>query len=108
MYSGFTLLLSIPNRWQLAALGGWICFILQGNHGFGRHAKTVSKEDMQEFSHIGFFGSIISAIGALGLLKISIALFLLRLKNNNMWKWYSRCLWALIGKTSGREPESWL
>ncbi|EUC29315.1 hypothetical protein COCCADRAFT_106862 [Bipolaris zeicola 26-R-13] len=92
----------------LAALGGWICFILQGNHGFGRHAKTVSKEDMQEFSHIGFFGSIISAIGALGLLKISIALFLLRLKNNNMWKWYSRCLWALIALVTIYTIGAWL
>ncbi|EUC43007.1 hypothetical protein COCMIDRAFT_101999 [Bipolaris oryzae ATCC 44560] len=92
----------------LGALGGWICFILQGNHGFGRHAKVVSKEDMEEFTHIGFFGSIISAIGALGLLKISIALFLLRLKNNNMWKWYSRCLWALIALVTIYTIGAWL
>lgn len=90
----------MTDRHQLGALGGWICFILQGYHGFGRHIQVVSKQDMEKFGQIGFFGSIISAIGALGLLKISIALFLLRLKNNNIWKWYSRCLWALIGKAA--------
>ncbi|EOA87874.1 uncharacterized protein SETTUDRAFT_27812 [Exserohilum turcica Et28A] len=92
----------------LAALGGWICFILQGFHGFGRHAQTVSPEDMVKFTQIGFFGSIISAIGALGMLKISIALFLLRLKNNNLWKWYSRCLWGLLGLVVFYTIGAWL
>ncbi|USP79006.1 hypothetical protein yc1106_06280 [Curvularia clavata] len=92
----------------LGALGGWICFILQGYHGFGRHIQTVSKQDMEKFGQIGFFGSIISAIGALGLLKISIALFLLRLKNNNIWKWYSRCLWGLIGLVTFYTIGAWL
>ncbi|KNG51770.1 integral membrane protein [Stemphylium lycopersici] len=92
----------------LAALGGWICFILQGYHGFGRHTKTISDEDMVEFTHIGFYGSVISAIGALGLLKISIAFFLLRLRNNNLWRWYSYCLWALIALVSVYTVGAWL
>jgi hypothetical protein len=77
------------------ALGGWICLAIQGYHGLGRHMKTISKHDLQVYAHIGFFQSIISAIGALGFLKISIGLFLLRLSKN---KWYSRSLWALIGR----------
>ncbi|RMZ67700.1 integral membrane [Pyrenophora seminiperda CCB06] len=78
----------------LGALVGWICFILQGYHGLGRHSVAISKADMQVLSKLGFWQSIVSAIGALGCLKISIAFFLLRLNNS---KWYSRTLWGLIG-----------
>lgn len=49
------------------------------------------------FDQIAFTQSIISAIGALGLLKISIALFLLRLGKHN---WYSCSLCTLIGMLS--------
>ncbi|KAF3031326.1 hypothetical protein E8E12_001468 [Didymella heteroderae] len=79
---------------SILALGGWICFVLQGYFGLGRHSRVVSKQDLITFEKISFFQAIISAIGALGMLKISIALFLLRLIQN---KWYSRALWALIG-----------
>ncbi|KAF1937116.1 hypothetical protein EJ02DRAFT_458977 [Clathrospora elynae] len=89
----------------LGALGGWICFILQGYCGLGRHTKTISQDDLQKFDHIAFSQSIISAIGALGLLKISIALFLLRLSKN---KWYSRSLWALILFVSVYSVGAWL
>jgi hypothetical protein len=61
--------------------------------------------DGEAFDHIAFWQSIISAIAALGLLKISIALFLLRLSNN---KWYSRSLWALIGFVSFYSFGAWL
>jgi hypothetical protein len=50
---------------------------------------------IQGFDHVGFWQSIISAMGALGLLKISIAFFLLRLSND---RWYARTLWVLIGQ----------
>jgi hypothetical protein len=69
--------------------------VLEGYHGLGRHTSTLSKESIEVFANIGFWQSIISAIGALGLLKISIAFFLLRLSKH---KWYARSLWALIGK----------
>lgn len=72
-----------------------ICFILQGYHGLGRHTKTLSQEDVKEFEHVAFFQGLISATGALGLLKISIAFSLLRLSKN---KPYMRMLWALVGK----------
>lgn len=61
--------------------------------------------DGEAFDHIAFWQSIISAIAALGLLKISIALFLLRLSSN---KWYSRSLWALIGFVSFYSFGAWL
>jgi hypothetical protein len=70
--------------------------VLQGYYGLGRHSEAVSKQDRITFEKISFFQAIISAIGALGMLKISIALFLLRLSQN---KWFSRSLWALIGKS---------
>ena len=79
------------------ALGGYICFVVEGYHGLGRHSKVVSKADLVVFEKASFCQSIISAIAALGMLKISIAFFLLRLSKN---KWYSRSLWALIGKLS--------
>ncbi|KAF2825008.1 hypothetical protein CC86DRAFT_468265 [Ophiobolus disseminans] len=79
---------------SLAGLGGWICFIVQGYHGLGRHTKIISSGDLIAFDRIGFFMSLLSALTALSLLKISIALFLLRLSKS---KWYSRSLWALIG-----------
>jgi hypothetical protein len=46
---------------------------MQGYHGLGRHSKVVAKTDLITFEKISFFQAIISAIGALGLLKISIA-----------------------------------
>jgi hypothetical protein len=76
---------------------------MQGYHGLGRHSKIVAKTDLITFEKISFFQAIISAIGALGLLKISIALFLLRLSKN---KWYSRALWAIIGKLEGYMTDS--
>ncbi|KAL0944829.1 uncharacterized protein CTRU02_202716 [Colletotrichum truncatum] len=81
----------------LAALcalgGGMVVFIIQAYYGLGKHKDTISKADYVIFAKVGFFQSIISAIAALALLKISIALSLLRLSKN---KWYSRSLWALI------------
>ncbi|EFQ33948.1 hypothetical protein CGRA01v4_12429 [Colletotrichum graminicola] len=78
----------------LCALGGgMVVFIVQSFYGLGKHKDTISKVDNILFLKVGFFQSIISAIAALALLKISIAMSLLRLSKN---KWYSRALWALI------------
>jgi hypothetical protein len=49
------------------------------------------------FNQAGWYESVIATIFALGLLKISIALFLLRLGNS---KWCSRSLWTLIALVS--------
>lgn len=77
-------------------MAGLICFVIQGYHGLGHHSDTIAGPDKQIMSQVAFFQSIISHIGALALLKISIALSLLRLTAN---RWYTSSLWALIGKS---------
>ncbi|KAK1753603.1 hypothetical protein QBC47DRAFT_430405 [Echria macrotheca] len=77
----------------ICALGGWICFVLQGAVGLGKHQETISAADMIVFQHIGFWQSIISAILALAFLKLSIGFGLLRLSTH---KWYSAALWATM------------
>lgn len=49
-----------------------------------------------EFERLNFAQGVISAMGAMGLLKISIAFFLLRLNKTDK-NWYTKSLWALIG-----------
>ncbi|CAM1508822.1 Fc.00g025610.m01.CDS01 [Cosmosporella sp. VM-42] len=85
--------------WTMAAClvftcSGWIIFVIQSFHGLGRHFDTISPEDKIKFAHVGFWQSILSAATAMGLLKISIALNLLRLSHS---RWYSWPLWGSIG-----------
>lgn len=54
----------------------------------------MSAEDTRIFGELNFFQTLFSAMTALGLLKISIAFFLLQLSTS---KWYSRSLWGLVG-----------
>jgi hypothetical protein len=86
---------TISNTNEVLGFGGWLCFVVQGYYGLGRHTKTISKSDFMVYQKISFIQAIVSAIGALGMLKISIALFLLRLSQN---MWYLRSLWTMIGK----------
>lgn len=88
---------------QLCTFGGMLCFILQGYVGLGRHADTISTADTTVFNHIAFFQSLISAMAALGLLKISIAFSLLRLSTNKV---YSIALWALIGRDNHKSTSA--
>jgi hypothetical protein len=71
-----------------------ICFIVQGYHGLGRHQQTLSVSDLAAINQAVYYQTIISAVIAFALLKVSIALFLLRLGKNNAW--FRRTLWALI------------
>ncbi|KAF3025013.1 hypothetical protein E8E14_014155 [Neopestalotiopsis sp. 37M] len=89
----------------LCTFGGLLCFILQGYVGLGRHADTISQSDTITFNHIAFFQSLISAMAALGLLKISIAFSLLRLSTN---KAYSIALWCLMGFVCCYTVLAWL
>ncbi|KAK9788030.1 hypothetical protein SCARD494_10039 [Seiridium cardinale] len=89
----------------LCAFGGFLCFILQGYVGLGRHTDTILPADMVKFNHIAFFQSLISAMGALGLLKISIGFSLLRLSTNKV---YTRALWVLIGFVCCYTVLAWL
>jgi hypothetical protein len=81
--------------WQLLALGSWICLVLQIPYGLGRHAATVPVEDRIQFEQITFWKAVISDGVALGLLRVSMALTLLRLKSDLVW--YKWSLYAVIG-----------
>ncbi|TQN65804.1 hypothetical protein CSHISOI_09875 [Colletotrichum shisoi] len=78
----------------VCAIGGWSIFIVQADHGLGKHFKTIDKKsDYVTFQHASFWQAIISATGALMWLKLSIALSLLRLSTT---KWFKRSLHAIL------------
>ncbi|TID03810.1 hypothetical protein CH35J_001880 [Colletotrichum higginsianum] len=79
----------------VCAIGGWSIFIVQADHGLGKHFKTIDKKtDYVTFQHASFWQTIISATGALMWLKLSIALSLLRLSTTKWFKW---SLYAILG-----------
>ncbi|KAK0751344.1 hypothetical protein B0T18DRAFT_285450, partial [Schizothecium vesticola] len=78
----------------ICALGAWICFVIQGYYGLGKHQPTISVEEMVVFQHAGFWQSIIGACLALCFLKLSIGFGLLRLSK---YKWFNGCIWATMG-----------
>lgn len=80
---------------QLLALGSWICLVLQIPFGLGRHGPTLSVEDRTNFEHISFWKTVLSDGVALGLLRISMAITLLRLARDR--NWYRWSLYAMIG-----------
>lgn len=80
---------------QLLALGSWICLVLQIPYGLGRHGLTIPVEDRIKFEHITFWKTVLSDGVALGLLRISMAITLLRLKRDS--RWYTWSLYAVIG-----------
>ncbi len=64
-------------------------------YGLGRHGPIVSVEDRTMFEHIGFWKTVFSDGVAMGLLRVSMAVSLLRLKSD--LKWYRYSLFAVIG-----------
>jgi len=81
------------------AVGGWAAFLIQAQHGLGRHQDTLSSQDMVAFMHAGFWQAVVSATCALAFLKLSIGFNLLRLSTN---KWYTWCLRVTMGKCFAR------
>ena len=57
--------------------------MLQTPYGLGRHGLTISIEDRTNFEHIAFWKTVLSDGVALGLLRISMAITLLRLARDN-------------------------
>jgi hypothetical protein len=80
---------------QALALMSWICLVLQIPYGLGRHGYVVSVADRTRFEEITFWKTVFSDGVALGLLRISMAISLLRLKRD--LKWYRWSLFAVMG-----------
>ncbi|KAH6661951.1 hypothetical protein F5X68DRAFT_145206 [Plectosphaerella plurivora] len=77
------------------ALVSWICLVIQIPYGLGRHGAVVAQEDRIRFEQITFWKTVVSDGFALGFLRISMALSLLRLKSD--LNWYRWSLFSLIG-----------
>lgn len=73
----------------------WICLILQLPYGLGHHGLTIPVDRRTKFEQISFWKTVISDGFAMGLLRISMALSLLRLNKDT--KWYRWSLFAVIG-----------
>ncbi|KAH8891502.1 hypothetical protein GQ53DRAFT_648621 [Thozetella sp. PMI_491] len=75
--------------------GGLVPQIVAGMHGaLGRHADTVTTEEMKVYGMMSFVQGVLMTVTSHCLVKVSIALSLLRL---NRSKWYQWTLWGFIG-----------
>lgn len=72
-----------------------VTYIIAAQHGLGRHRQIIPKEDYKTYLKMTFIQALVSTIGGLGFLKISIGLSLIRLSQQ---KWYTRVVWGFIGK----------
>jgi hypothetical protein len=72
-----------------------VTYILAAQHGLGHHTDTLEKEDYHEYLKLTFIQAIVSSIGGMGFLKLSVGFSLLRLGVPSL---YTRMLWSLIGK----------
>jgi hypothetical protein len=79
---------------KAGALTAQILFIAMGFNGLGHHKDTIKAAIQVQYNQMNWLNSLFGTMGALGFLKISIALSLLRLSKS---KWYSISLWGLIG-----------
>jgi hypothetical protein len=84
-----------PEGTQALALMSWICLELQIPNGLGRHAVVIPVENRIKFERITFWKTVFSDGFALGLLRISMAISLLRLKKD--LRWYRWSLFAVMG-----------
>ncbi|KAH6677025.1 hypothetical protein F5X68DRAFT_224209 [Plectosphaerella plurivora] len=81
----------------VCALGGWAIFIFQGVNGLGRHKGALDPEQLVQIDMGTFLFSIINSSIGVALLKVSIALNLLRLSTN---RWFAISLWCSIAFVS--------
>ena len=81
------------------SLVGTIILFLQVPYGLGRHADTVPRPNFATFNKYSFMHTVISLLGGIAFLKISIALELMKY-NGKLWRWYNITLWCLIGESS--------
>ncbi|OBT61571.1 hypothetical protein VE03_08942 [Pseudogymnoascus sp. 23342-1-I1] len=79
---------------QALAFLSWLCLVLQIPYGLGRHGLTIPVDHRIKFEHISFWKTVLSDGFAMGLLRISIAISLLRL--NRDLKWYRWSLYTTM------------
>ncbi|KAI9152192.1 hypothetical protein HJFPF1_09418 [Paramyrothecium foliicola] len=77
----------------LGAFGGMICIILQAPRGLGRHRQIITDDNFKTLRLLNWVYSLSCVVVCFSLLKISIALSLLRLSRV---RWYVYSLYALI------------
>lgn len=72
-----------------------VTYIIAAQHGLGHHTDTLEKKDYFEYLKMTFIQAIVSTIGGMAFLKLSIGFSLLRLGTPKL---YTRLLWTLIGE----------
>ncbi|KAK5659164.1 hypothetical protein OQA88_1254 [Cercophora sp. LCS_1] len=80
----------------VCASGGWAAFLIQAQHGLGKHQDTLSDEDLVIFRHAGFWQAIVTAAFALAFLKLSIGFNLLRLGTTRWYTWALRATMVVV------------
>ncbi|KAF2446685.1 hypothetical protein P171DRAFT_383457 [Karstenula rhodostoma CBS 690.94] len=70
-----------------------VTYILAAQHGLGHHTDILEKADYHEYLKVTFIQAIVSTIGGMSLLKLSIGCTLLRLGTPPL---YTRVIWGLI------------
>lgn len=73
-----------------------VTYILAAQHGLGHHTDILEKEDYHEYMKLTFVQAVVSSIGGMAFLKLSVGFSLLRLGTP---PFYTRILWSLIGKS---------
>ncbi|KAL4724536.1 hypothetical protein ACLX1H_007977 [Fusarium chlamydosporum] len=86
---------------------GTTILFLQIPHGLGKHADTIERADFTKFSKYSFIITVVPLLGGIGLLKIAIALELIKY-NGNSWRWYKITLRCMIGFVIAYTFEAWL
>ncbi|KAI6753957.1 hypothetical protein HG530_013133 [Fusarium avenaceum] len=88
-------------------LAGTIILFLQIPYGLGKHADTIERTDYAIFNKYSFIHTVVPLLGGIGLLKIAIALELMKY-NGNSWRWYNITLKCLIGFVVAYTFEAWM
>lgn len=97
-----TIMLSVfgPDDWvmlaaALMALGTFICFVGETNYGVGRHVDCIQIPELEMMMKWQFYHNLWVMFGVV-FVKISVALFLMRLAPKTSWKWF---LGGCVGRT---------
>jgi hypothetical protein len=83
----------VDSAFQICGVGVLACFIGECKAGVGRHIQYISPPELQTIYHWIYFHSLINMVGV-SLVKISVALFLLRLVPG---RWYNSFVIGIIG-----------